>query len=98
MEESKQQCLNFWSNFQPLRNNNNSGLSNMNLLEITAQDLLGKSHEELVLLLIHVRRQSAALGEAADVARAELERNPGVPVIRFVLTKFLIPTVPLNIS
>ena len=56
----------------------------MNLLEITAQDLLGKSHEELVLLLIHVRRQSAALGEAADVARAELERNPGVPEIRLV--------------
>merc|ERR1719499_2323024 len=54
----------------------------MNLLEITAQDLLGKSHEELVLLLIHVRRQSAALGEAADVARAELERNPGSPDIR----------------
>ena len=47
---------------------------------------MGKSHEELVLLLIHVRRQSAALGEAADVARAELERNPGSPEIRSVLT------------
>ena len=55
-----------------------------------AQDLLGKSHEELVLLLIHVRRQSAALGEAADVARAELERNPGAPEIRSVLTKELL--------
>ena len=44
-------------NFQSLRNNNSGGggLNNMNLLEITAQDLLGKSHEELVLLLIHVR-------------------------------------------
>ena len=44
--------------FQSLRNNNSGGsggLNNMNLLEITAQDLLGKSHEELVLLLIHVR-------------------------------------------
>ena len=36
--------------------------------------------------IIHNRRQSAALGEAADVARAELERNPGSPEIRSVLT------------
>ena len=75
---------------QSLRNNNavggggGGGLGNLNLLEITAQDLLGKSHEELVLLLIHVRRQAAALAEAADVARAELERNPAAAETRFV--------------
>lgn len=45
-----------------------------NLLDITAQDLLGKSHEELVLLLIHLRRQSAALAEAIDGTRSELEQ------------------------
>ncbi len=47
------------------------------MADITAQDLLGKTHEELVLLLIHVRRQSAALGEAIDNARNELERSAG---------------------
>ena len=44
-----------------------------NISEITAQDLLGKSHEELVLLLIHLRRQSVALTEAVDAAAAEVE-------------------------
>ena len=44
-----------------------------NVLDLTAQDLLGKSHEELVLLLIHLRRQAASLGEAIDGSRAELE-------------------------
>ncbi len=43
------------------------------MLELTAQDLLGKSHEELVLLLIHLRRQTASLNEAIDSSRAELE-------------------------
>ena len=46
---------------------------NRNILDITAQDLLGKSHDELVLLLIHLRRQSVALSEAIDGSRAELE-------------------------
>lgn len=44
-----------------------------NVAEITAQDLLGKSHEELVLLLIHLRRQSVALNEAVDASNAEVE-------------------------
>ncbi len=44
-----------------------------NLLDITAQDLLGKSHEELVLMLIHLRRQSAALAEAIDATTRELK-------------------------
>jgi len=43
------------------------------LLNITAQDLLGKSHEELVLLLIHLRRQSAGLAEAIETARMDLQ-------------------------
>ena len=46
---------------------------NRNILDITAQDLLGKSHDELVLLLIHLRRQSVALNEAIDGSKAELE-------------------------
>lgn len=44
-----------------------------NVAEITAQDLLGKSHEELVLLLIHLRRQAVALSEAVDASMAEVE-------------------------
>ena len=42
-----------------------------NLLDMSAQDLLGKSHEELVLMLIHLRRQSAALNESLDAAKWE---------------------------
>ena len=42
------------------------------LSEISAQDLLEKSHEELVLMLIHLRRQTTALTEAIDGSRAEL--------------------------
>ena len=33
---------------------------------------MGKSHEELVLMLIHLRRQSVALNEAIDATKAEL--------------------------
>ena len=44
-----------------------------NVSEITAQDLLGKSHEELVLLLIHLRRQAVALSEAVEGCKAEVE-------------------------
>ena len=44
-----------------------------NILDLTAQDLLSKSHEELVLLLIHLRRQGATLAEAIEGSRAELE-------------------------
>ena len=44
-----------------------------NVAEITAQDLLGKSHEELVLLLIHFRRQTVALTEAMDASKAEID-------------------------
>lgn len=40
---------------------------------MSAQDLLSKSHEELVLILIHLRRQGATLSEAIDGSRAELE-------------------------
>jgi hypothetical protein len=44
-----------------------------NILDLSAQDLLSKSHEELVLLLIHLRRQGATLAEAIDGSKAELE-------------------------
>ena len=44
-----------------------------NIWNLSAQDLLSKSHEELVLLLIHLRRQGATLGEAIDGSRSELE-------------------------
>ena len=43
------------------------------LLDITAQDLLGKSHEELVLMLIHLRRQGAGLAESIQGTQAELD-------------------------
>ena len=42
------------------------------LSDISAQDLLGKSHEELVLLLIHLRRQSASLTETIEGSKSEL--------------------------
>eukprot|EP00096_Caligus_rogercresseyi_P002862 TRINITY_DN1519_c0_g1_i1.p1 TRINITY_DN1519_c0_g1~~TRINITY_DN1519_c0_g1_i1.p1 ORF type:complete len:690 (+),score=208.03 TRINITY_DN1519_c0_g1_i1:129-2198(+) len=44
-----------------------------NIWELSSQDLLSKSHEELVLMMIHLRRQSAALNEAIEASTAELE-------------------------
>ena len=50
-----------------------------NLANITAGDLLNKSQEELVLILIQLRRQSASLLEAIDACKAEQDnmRNLG---------------------
>ena len=50
-----------------------------NLANITAGDLLNKSQEELVLILIQLRRQAAGLGEAIDACKAEQDncRNAG---------------------
>ena len=50
-----------------------------NLANITAGGLLNKSQEELVLILIQLRRQSASLLEAIDACRAEQDnmRNMG---------------------
>ena len=50
-----------------------------NLANITAGDLLNKSQEELVLILIQLRRQSASLLEAIDACKAEQDnmRNMG---------------------
>lgn len=42
-------------------------------MDITAQDLLGKSHEELVLMLIHLRRQGATLNEAITSSKSEMD-------------------------
>uniref|UniRef100_T1JE23 PH domain-containing protein n=1 Tax=Strigamia maritima TaxID=126957 RepID=T1JE23_STRMM len=50
------------------------GLSGNNLrLSISAGDLLGKTHEELILLLIQLRRTQARLQKAMDTCRIELE-------------------------
>ena len=38
-----------------------------------AGDLLGRTHEELVLLLIQLRRQSSALVKARDACLLEME-------------------------
>ena len=50
-----------------------------NLANITAGDLLDKSQEELVLILIQLRRQAASLAEAIDGCKAEQDntRNMG---------------------
>ena len=50
-----------------------------NLANITAGDILNKSQEELVLILIQLRRQSASLLEAIDACKAEQDnmRNLG---------------------
>lgn len=41
---------------------------------LTAGDLLHKSHEELVLLLIQLRRQSAGLMRAMEANQVEMDR------------------------
>ena len=50
-----------------------------NLANITAGDLLNKSQEELVLILIQLRRQSTSLLESIDACKAEQDncRNTG---------------------
>lgn len=40
---------------------------------LSAGDLLGRTHEELVLLLIQLRRQSSALVKARDACLLEME-------------------------
>ena len=49
---------------------------------MTAGDLLGKTQEELILLLIQLRRQAATLQETIDACKAELDniRNTGQQV------------------
>lgn len=51
----------------PTSSNNNN-----NNNTVSAGDLLGRSHEELVLLLIQLRRESAALKHAAELCRADV--------------------------
>ncbi|XP_071453518.1 uncharacterized protein [Hetaerina americana] len=41
-------------------------------VSVSAGDLLGRTHEELVLLLIQLRRQSAAVSNAIDLCQADL--------------------------
>ena len=54
------------------QNNQQPRRRKQSLSEISAQDLLEKSHEELVLMLIHLRRQTTALTEAIEGSKAEL--------------------------
>lgn len=42
-------------------------------VQLSAGDLLGRTHEELVLLLIQLRRQSSALAKARDACLLETE-------------------------
>lgn len=42
-------------------------------VQLSAGDLLGRTHEELVLLLIQLRRQSSALLKARDACLLEME-------------------------
>ena len=42
-------------------------------IQLSAGDLLGRTHEELVLLLIQLRRQSSALVKARDACLLEME-------------------------
>lgn len=44
-----------------------------NKVQLSAGDLLGRTHEELVLLLIQLRRQSSALVKARDACLLEME-------------------------
>lgn len=44
-----------------------------NLVQVSAGELLGRTHEELVLLLIQLRRQSASLCKAMEKCHMEIE-------------------------
>lgn len=52
---------------------NNVGRAGDNKVQLSAGDLLGRTHEELVLLLIQLRRQSSALVKARDACLLEME-------------------------
>ncbi|KAG7204362.1 hypothetical protein KM043_004810 [Ampulex compressa] len=43
------------------------------LVRVSAGELLGRTHEELVLLLIQLRRQNATLGKAMETCHMEIE-------------------------
>ena len=55
---------------QPSTNGNRAA---DNKVQLSAGDLLGRTHEELVLLLIQLRRQSSALVKARDACLLEME-------------------------
>ena len=57
---------------QPSSHNGNRQ-SGDNKVQLSAGDLLGRTHEELVLLLIQLRRQSSALVKARDACLLEME-------------------------
>lgn len=47
--------------------------SSSRLDQVSAGELLGRTHEELVLLLIQLRRQSAAIYKAMETCHMEIE-------------------------
>ena len=57
---------------QPSSHNGNRQ-SGDNKVQLSAGDLLGRTHEELVLFLIQLRRQSSALVKARDACLLEME-------------------------
>ncbi|XP_015600576.1 uncharacterized protein LOC107270247 isoform X5 [Cephus cinctus] len=51
----------------------NANASASGLVQVSAGELLGRTHEELVLLLIQLRRQSATLCKAMETCNMEIE-------------------------
>lgn len=51
-------------------------------LDVSAGELLGRTHEELVLLLIQLRRQSAGVCKAMETCHIEIEAQ-----VRFILIR-----------
>jgi len=70
--------------------------SNGNSITVSAGDLLGRSHEELVLLLIQLRRESAALKHAAELCRADVLSQVLISLRRLSLLLLANPGAFLN--
>lgn len=60
-------------------NGGGGGCGGSNKVQLSAGDLLGRTHEELVLLLIQLRRQSSALIKARDACLQEMESQVQFP-------------------
>lgn len=79
-------CLRVWltDNCMPRQSNVNSSLradgrqvtqtgGASGLVRVSAGELLGRTHEELVLLLIQLRRQNATVLKAMEACHMEME-------------------------
>lgn len=67
-------------------------------VQLSAGDLLGRTHEELVLLLIQLRRQSSALVKARDACLVEMESQVSVVILLFIPTFFFLSSSSLPLS